>query len=61
MLKKENGNPTYLDSSTVQVLIQFNCYVTSLDKFVTTKLDFKFNDVGSIVPENLKVITFAMD
>lgn len=51
----------YITFQTDTIEIKFNCFAPSINRFITTKLEFKFNNAGSVEPRIIKVISFPLD
>jgi len=51
----------FIDFNTAVLLISFNCYDPSSDRFIATQMTFSFEISGKLFPQGIKVISFALD
>lgn len=56
-----NSNPPYIDENTGVIIIGFNCYDPSQDRFITTSMTIHFSMSGMLVPYPIKIISYAWD
>ena len=55
------GNPKFIDYDTAVVIIVFNCYEPSQDKFITVQMTIRFTLSGVLTPTPIKIICFSLD
>lgn len=55
------GNPKFIDYDTAVVMISFNCYEPSQDRFVVVKATIGFRQSGMLVTAPIKIICFSLD
>jgi len=53
--------PSYLDPTTGIIIVSFNCYDPSQDRFITTSMTLEFSVAGVILPAPLKIISYSLD
>lgn len=53
--------PAFIDFSTAVIIISFNCYEPSQDRFIATQMTIEFSLAGLLVPKPIKIICFSLD
>lgn len=56
-----NSTPPYITEATSNIIIGFNCYDPSQDRFVTTSITIDFSIAGMLVPYPIKIISYSLD
>ena len=55
------GEEKFFNYNTAAVVMSFNCYEPSEDRFITTQLRIYFNPAGLLVPSPAKIICYSLD
>lgn len=54
-------DPHYFNFQTSVIMVTFNCYEPSQDRFLTTSMTVDFNVAGLLDPQPIKIICFSLD
>lgn len=56
-----NNEVPFLTHQTAIIIINFNCYLPSQDRFISTSMTIEFSTSGMLVPYPIKIISFSWD
>ena len=51
----------FIDTNTAVLIITFNCYEPSVDRFIVAQITIEFTLAGMLKPVPLKIVPFAWD